>query len=250
MPVEPAARPGASGGTGTAGETQSQPGQPQPAGDDQPIADQQPAADPPGQQRPSGTSFADLRADQAAASGDSATGSARAPADAAATATAHGDARQAAPLGAMNQAPSLRNEQSTSPPSAAAPTAAPPSGAELVKRQGNNWALPRSLAGAYGNKIVRSIRVECYPDRFVLLPSAGSGATEVFGFSDGQVNRATLQLATAVRDRVQRWGAAIPGGRWQPRLEVDVKRRGEARFHQLRTLMHGSGVEVTERTIR
>ena len=103
------------------------------------------------------------------------------------------------------------------------------------------------MAGAHGTKVVRTIRVQCYPDRFVLLPPTG-GAVELFGFSDGQVDRATLELATAVRDRVQQWGAALPGGRWQPRLDVEVMPRGEARFHQLRTLMQGSGVDVQGRT--
>ncbi len=121
---------------------------------------------------------------------------------------------------------------------------------DLVKRQGRNWALPKSLAGVYGNKIVRSIRVLCYEDRFVLLPARSDGATEMFGFSDGHVNRATLELATAIRDRIAQWGAALPGGRWQPLLEVEVMPRGEARFHQLRTLMNGSGVEIRERKTR
>jgi hypothetical protein len=106
------------------------------------------------------------------------------------------------------------------------------------------------MAGSHGNEIVRTIRVQCFHDRFVLLPPGSGGPTEMFGFSDGQVNRATLELATAVRDRVQQWGAAIPGGRWQPRLDVEVMPRGEARFHQLRTLMNGSGVEVQGRESR
>ena len=36
------------------------------------------------------------------------------------------------------------------------------------------------------------------------------GATEMFGFSDGDVDRATLELATAVRDRIERWGRHFP----------------------------------------
>ncbi len=87
----------------------------------------------------------------------------------------------------------------------------------------------------------------CYPDRLVLLPPANGGATEMFGFSDGDLDRASLELASAVRDRVDRWGASLPGGRWQPRLDVQVVPGGESRFHQLRSLMSGSGVEVTGR---
>ena len=51
-------------------------------------------------------------------------------------------------------------------------------------------------------------------------------------------------------EALARWGAALPGGRWSPRLEVEVMSRGESKFHQLRTLMSGSGVEVTGRTSR
>ena len=107
--------------------------------------------------------------------------------------------------------------------------------------------LPRSMAGMGGNSIVRTIRVKCYADRLVLLPPSTGGPTEVFGFSDGNMDRASLELASSVRDRVQRWGASLPGGRWQPRLDVEVARGGENRFHELKSLMSGSGVEVTGR---
>ena len=117
----------------------------------------------------------------------------------------------------------------------------------LVKRQGSDWALPPHVARSHGNAIVRTIRMQCYSDRFVLLPSKQEAATELFGVGDDDVDRATMQLATSIRDRIDRWGAALPGGRWQPRLDVEVMPDGEARFHQLRQLMAGSGVEVQGR---
>ena len=101
---------------------------------------------------------------------------------------------------------------------------------------------------SHGNAIVRAIRVQCYRDRLVLLPSRGEATTEVFSVADGDITRATLELATSIRDRIDRWGAAIPGGRWQPRLDVEVMSDGETRYHQVRTLMNGSGVEVQGRT--
>ena len=116
-----------------------------------------------------------------------------------------------------------------------------------VRRQGRDWALPPNMVGIGGNAIVRTIRVQCYQDRFVLLPPASGGATEIFGLANGDIDRATLQLATEVRDRIELWGAALPGGRWQPRLDVQVMPQGETRFHQLRTLMSGSGIDVTGR---
>jgi len=116
--------------------------------------------------------------------------------------------------------------------------------ADPVRRVGRNWALPESLNGVRGTSIVRTIRVICYRDRFALLPPSSGGATEIFGFSDGELTRATMELATAVRDRIRDWGASLPGGRWHPRLNVDVMPGADERFSQLRMLMSGSGVEV------
>ena len=118
---------------------------------------------------------------------------------------------------------------------------------ELVKRRGANWALPPSITHTQGNAIVRTIRVQCYPNRMVLMPPSRGGATEMFGLADNDMNRATIELASAVRDRIKRWGAAIPGGRWQPRLDVEVMPQGEQRFYQLQRLMSGSGVEISGR---
>ncbi len=118
---------------------------------------------------------------------------------------------------------------------------------ELVKRKGRDWALPKEIAGVGGNAIVRTIRVQCYEDRYILIPPSTGGATEVFAFLGGDFERATMELATSVRDRVDRWGVALPGGRWQPRLDVEVMPGAENRFMQLRSLMDGSGVDVSGR---
>ena len=119
----------------------------------------------------------------------------------------------------------------------------------LVQRGDRDWALPRDVAASVGTKMVRAIRVECYSDRLVLLPEGGRGALNVYGFSDGDINRASLELATEVRDRVERWGAGMPGGRWHPLLSVTVVPGGEVRFQQLQRLLNGSGIELQSRGI-
>jgi hypothetical protein len=106
------------------------------------------------------------------------------------------------------------------------------------------WALPRDVAKSHGNEILRTIRAESRSDRFVLLPSDRRSSAEMFGVFDHDARRASLELATAVRDRVDQWGAALPGGRWQPVLQVDVKPGGEIRFEQLRRILRDSGVNV------
>jgi len=113
-----------------------------------------------------------------------------------------------------------------------------------VKRGSKDWALPPHVAAMVGTTMVRTIRVECHEDRLVLLPEGGKGSTNVYGYSDGDIDRATLELATAIRDRVDGWGAGMPGGRWQPLMEVNVVPGGEFRFQQLRRLMDRSGVTV------
>ena len=117
-----------------------------------------------------------------------------------------------------------------------------------MRRQGADWALPQNLARGGGNSIVRTIRVQCFPDRLVLLGSTRDGSpAEAFGILDRDMNRATIELASAVRDRIARWGASLPGGRWQPRLDVEVMPGAEDRFYQLQRMMAGGGVEVEGR---
>ncbi|TWU42292.1 hypothetical protein [Novipirellula artificiosorum] len=107
-----------------------------------------------------------------------------------------------------------------------------------------NWAIPKHVAQARGNSIIRTIRVLCYEDQFVLLAPSTGGATEMFGFSDESISQATTELGDAVRKRVNGWGPSLPGGRWQPVLDVEIMPGGDARFKQLQQMMRGSGVEL------
>ena len=116
-----------------------------------------------------------------------------------------------------------------------------------LRKEGKNWALPSRMANLQGNAIVRAIRVECHPDHFILLAPGTGGATEIFGFNNRNVEHATMQLAAAIRDRISRWGPALPGGRWEPHLDVIVKPNSETRFYELQDWLRGSGVEVTGR---
>jgi len=122
---------------------------------------------------------------------------------------------------------------------------APPAGQPPVRRVGKDWALPASLAGMRGTEVIRPIQMVCYTDRFELIDQGR--VVQQFRFDEWGLERATMELATAVRDRVSQWGATLPGGRWQPRLDVLVAPHADRRYHELRTLMQNSGVEVTRR---
>ena len=111
-----------------------------------------------------------------------------------------------------------------------------------LARSGADWALPPSLP-RHGNDVVRSIRVGVFADRFVLLNRNGV-VEDTFWIRGNDVDTATLEMAAVVQDKITRWGAALPGGRWAPRLRVDVAPGAEVRAQQLGRLMVGSGLDL------
>ena len=131
------------------------------------------------------------------------------------------------------------------------PTAIKNSQRVPLRREGRDWAIPKRMVGMQGNAIVRPIRIECHSDHFVLLASGAAGRTEVFGFNGGNANldQATLQLAAAVRERIERWGPALPGGRWEPQLQVIIMPGSEGRYSELQEGFRGSGIEVAGRRL-
>ncbi|MFG0289188.1 MAG: hypothetical protein ACF8CQ_13505 [Rhodopirellula sp. JB044] len=117
---------------------------------------------------------------------------------------------------------------------------------KMVRREGKDWALPESLRGMGGTEFVRPISMRCHHDRFELVDQGQ--VVRTFAFDQQDVHGATLQLATAIRDRVLGWGATMQGGYWKPQLEVSVGPHAEQRFHELQILMQGSGVDVVRRS--
>ncbi|CAN0372858.1 unnamed protein product, partial [Hapterophycus canaliculatus] len=143
--------------------------------------------------------------------------------------------------------------QSGAPPQDQAPPSDTPSMPTMqmptqntVRREGRDWAMPEAFRGMGGTEVVRPISLICHHDRYELIDQGRLAAT--FPFVSGNVYKPTMELATAIRDRVATWGTTLPGGRWSPRLEVQVGPHGEQRFHELKTLMQGSGIEIHRRS--
>ena len=146
------------------------------------------------------------------------------------------------PAGA-NAQPSA-GSMSQAPPSQPQSNAQPAPQTPQVNPSGADWALPGSVSGARGLEIIRPIGVELYPDRFVLRSGSSRGLTQTFSFGPEGMNSATLKLATAIRDRIDQWGAAAPGARWSPRLKVSVSSGAEPRFAAFEHLMTGRGLPI------
>lgn len=115
-----------------------------------------------------------------------------------------------------------------------------------VRREGADWALPEAFRGMGGTEFIRPISMRCQHDRFELVERGRVVQTFLFG-EDG-IDHATIELATAIRNRVANWGATMRGGYWKPRLDVSVGPHAEPRFHEFEKLMQNSGVAIARRT--
>ena len=112
----------------------------------------------------------------------------------------------------------------------------------IAKTRGRDWAWsegPRSQT-----PVVRSIRVQCLEDRWLVLPDSGNSARAVEISFDLSPQERAEQLAIAVQSRVESWGLALTGGYWKPVLSVQVAPNAEWRYTQLKRLLEGSGLEV------
>ena len=135
---------------------------------------------------------------------------------------------------------------SNEPSSASTSAPATPQVAQnMVRPEGQDWALPDAFRGMGGTEFIRPISMRCHHDRFELIEQGR--VVQTFPFGEEGTYRPTIQLATAIRDRVANWGATMQGGYWKPRLEVSVGPHAESRYLELEKLMQNSGVEVIRR---
>lgn len=114
----------------------------------------------------------------------------------------------------------------------------------VARRKGRNWAWNEGPPNR--TPVVRSIRVVCYPDRWVVMPD-GMSKNQISIPITNQPQVAAETLARAVSDRVESWGFALSGGYWRPEIHADVAPNAQNRFEQMVRLFEGSGLTVTRR---
>ncbi len=115
----------------------------------------------------------------------------------------------------------------------------------VASQRGRNWAWNEGPPSK--TPVVRSIRVVCYSDRWVLMQDNAATSNQVT-VPIGQSPQASAErLASAITDRVAGWGIALGDGYWKPELVVDVARGAEGRYSQLERLLEGSGLSVKRR---
>ncbi len=112
----------------------------------------------------------------------------------------------------------------------------------LSRTRGKDWAVPQAPAGA--TAITRPIRIVCQSDRLVILPErADPRAPRVLEMPNGP-SAIVDRFVDAIWEHVGRWGIAVAGGYWEPKLRVTVAPGGESSFQRLAQLLDGSGLEV------
>lgn len=122
-------------------------------------------------------------------------------------------------------------------------------GASLAQQRGSDWAMRGAAGASDGPAVVRNINMQSFADRYVLMDGSNRRGQVVL-IDPANPTAAVVRLAKMIRDRVDRWGLALTGGRWQPILQVDVSADGEASYAQLKSLLEGSGITVRQRASR
>ncbi|MEZ6133750.1 MAG: hypothetical protein R3C53_02455 [Pirellulaceae bacterium] len=113
----------------------------------------------------------------------------------------------------------------------------------VASSRGRNWAW--SQGPPTETPVVRSIRIQCLEDRWLVLPDRGSSARPTVITFDESPRQRAERLAKTVIERVDSWGLALTGGYWKPVLTVEVAPNAAWRYEQLARLLEGSGLEVT-----
>ncbi|NQT14674.1 MAG: hypothetical protein HQ582_18095 [Planctomycetes bacterium] len=148
-------------------------------------------------------------------------------------ATHQGDGARS-PGETTSQAP----DSGDAPGKAACPLGQPPC---LAKVRGRNWGLPNAAKASV--PITSPIRIDCYPDRLVLVPERGLGRprTVVLG---PRTEDSVDELVSNVWDYMERWGSAGNGMYWRPVLTFHVASNAQRRYTDLEALLDQSGLMV------
>lgn len=114
----------------------------------------------------------------------------------------------------------------------------------MARKRGADWGLPNKGANATG--LTRPIQIYCASDRITILAGAGGDKQIMF---EGSTESAVDSLVSSIWDQVNTWGLAGRGMYWKPILSMHVAPDGVYRYTELRTLLEGSGLEVTGKPI-
>jgi hypothetical protein len=116
--------------------------------------------------------------------------------------------------------------------------------AHLADKRGQDWALRDVTKNAVG--ITRTIRVDCYPDRLVIVPDSRTESELVVPL-DPSSTRSVNRFVSTVWEHMDTWGIAGRNMYWRPVLEFHVAPGGDDRCADFTRLLEGSGFVVKKK---
>jgi hypothetical protein len=111
----------------------------------------------------------------------------------------------------------------------------------MADMRGRNWALPSESQASI--PITRPIRLECWPDRIVVMSDSRDQQPQVIPLKN-RTEESIDKVVGAVREHSKRWGIAGRGMYWRPQLVLQVNPNGDARADDLQMLLANSGLDV------
>jgi hypothetical protein len=166
------------------------------------------------------------------------------------TASSSGDPNQASSAGmpslSFDMNPQQQQQAFDSPPqqSQSSSSSQPSRSRSAMHYRGKDWALPNMHNASM--PVERSISVQCWNDRLVLLPDTRDQQAQVIPLGD-RTDDAVDELVAAVRTYTKSWGMAGRGMYWKPQLLLSVNANAEARAADLQALLANSGWDVKRR---
>jgi hypothetical protein len=112
---------------------------------------------------------------------------------------------------------------------------------KISDRRGIDWALHDRSRGAI--PLTRPIRIQCYPDRVVILPEPGLPGGQVVPLGP-RTEESVDGFVKAIWDQMGPWGIAGRHMYWKPVLDFQVMPGGERRYADFHKLLEGSGLAV------
>jgi hypothetical protein len=105
-----------------------------------------------------------------------------------------------------------------------------------------SWTTRRRIVS--GTAISRPVTIVVMPDRwFVMQDDRRDQVEKVITLESGP-SYARQAIEDALDERIESWGVAVAGGRWEPKLQVQVAPRAETSYLRLEKLLEGSGYEL------
>jgi hypothetical protein len=114
----------------------------------------------------------------------------------------------------------------------------------LAKTRGRDWGLPDAAPAAMA--ATRPIRIECHPDRLVIVPEASNEVPREIRLG-ANTQESMDELVSNVWQHMKSWGVAGKGLYWRPTLLMDVKPGAADRYADIKASLADSGMDVHER---